>query len=160
MKKVKISRHLKLLLVGVLIGGILAGGTIAVAASYPNSSWGTEWWNMVINGVTYYNQNQIYISLDNSNNRYASARIYKTKQTSGTIPTGWAGASGRLYNSKGVCVRQEDWFYSPSGAAGIGSFATVWNVPVYEMYYSQGWTRAWSGAEYWTFSSNKTLSRG
>jgi len=79
---------------------------------------------------------------------YAGTYPYKT------VPAGYLGMLCRLYNSSGVLVRQDGYYYNSSPCIGVeqpGSHTTVRGN-----YYSYGKTQAWNGSGYATYLTFKS----
>lgn len=142
MRTVFASKKLNLLLFAIGLLGFAGASTAYASQAFSN------WKNTgTVNGYTYQNESD----LDNSN--IFAGSIAET--TNGAyVPTSYIGVAAHLYEANGVLCTVSGWVYNsmswPNWEAQTtwGSYCAVGN------YYSSGFSRAYNGNGYDTYSTN------
>lgn len=102
-------------------------------------------------GYSYFN----YSGLDNTNGVVADGVVCTQ---SGTVPAGYMGISGYLYDdATGVCKANTAWKYNTSASGGIAAYTSSYKVSGH-YYYAKGLSQVYNGDGYtsqWTYQSPK-----
>jgi len=156
--KSQAKAFLKLLMLGLLMCVLTMAGVLVASAF--NHAWG-PWGYYHVAGVDYINNSDMYIYPYNANAVAADVSVRGTTSSGGMAPTGWMGAQGRLHHSNGTLLEESTWYYNSSGnTLGIGNHMYWSNAPTSWFYYSHGWTQAWHGTDYWTYTTFRTPNVG
>ncbi|GAA5037617.1 hypothetical protein GCM10025738_25890 [Microbacterium fluvii] len=140
------------IVVTAVLGFVAAMCTTSAYSGTANSSWGYY----SLNGQNY--KNQAVVETTPSTNSITGATNILTNETA-CIPSGWAGARARIFNSSGALIIQSDIRYN-SGCAL--SHANLIYYTAAGAWYSYGVTWAWSGSSYnafYTFKSPRVCPR-
>ena len=117
----------------------------ALAYSYSQSS------NLYFSNNGYYYYNYAMITVDSD---YATGNSAIDVQGSGTVPTGYIGAQGRLYSSSGTLMQVGSTYYNSVAASGLSSgTGRCYSTGTF---YSKGITYAYNGNGYTTYWTNQS----
>jgi len=127
--------------------GVLLGIGSEVFAGVAN---GTMGYYGPIDGYSYENQATIY-TFASGLGQGASAQVYAQNQAQANVPSGYMGAYAQLWNSSGALIESSGWIYNNGPAyqqdASTGTYTT------HGTYYSTGFTAAYNGNGYTTYST-------
>jgi|GEM_PF-4057444 hypothetical protein len=138
---------------GLIISSMLSATLISADAASYSSGAKTVY---TANGITYNGYNTIYTGSNYKNQRYAMAMTNAASKDHSTLSGGWAGVQPILYNASGTAIATGEWSYNSSGSSGIGASVDYVGFTSSTAYYAQGYTRAWNGSDYWTYTTSKS----
>lgn len=129
--------------------GFLMGFVVTAAAGQATSDYGYY----TVNTVDYRTQ----AAINTSTSSHLAYTVILVSPRNKAAPSGWIGASPRLYRGNGNLVCTADYKYNPSSVAQNAVFNPS-GCSRYESgtWYSRGATRGWNGSSYqsfWTFFS-------
>lgn len=103
-----------------------------------------------IAGYSYRNQAEIYSTTDG-----AVGNSYVERSDVGNVPPGYMGVQARLYDSDGYLLDYTSFSYNINTCHGMWEVTDAYDVPGW-YYYSKGYTKAYNGNGYNTYSTNRT----
>ncbi len=126
-------------LVGVIVG-VVFGATIPSA--YAGTATSSPNYYGPYAGYTYWNQ---AIVTTYASGAYGGTHV-QTYPGTPSVPPGYMGAVGKLYNSSGVLLLETGYSYNSVYASGMTVYTSTWTS--HGTFYSRGWSRAWDGYSY------------
>lgn len=137
------KKNIKIGIIVFMISILLGTSVTVVYAAYASSN---NRYYGPINGYEYYNCAIVYDD--------ASATTWVLLDQTGQVPTGYMGARARLYTSDGTLREDSGWTYSDEPLAGwyVDTDTQIWSGT----YYSQGYSAAYNGNGYNTYSTYRS----
>ena len=129
----------------VFVLGLVVGLSGVVSAGSAYSGYGYY----STNGINYKNRSGIHTNHSSNHLAYASTQV--TRNGSGNVPSGWMGALPRRFNGSGGLLCTGSWFYNTAPAWSINTTGCYINN--HSTYASDGQSRAWNGAGYFTYGA-------
>ncbi len=142
-------QNVKSFLIGLCASSIFSLSVLTVSAESVSAGRRNYY---TVSGIEYENYNIIKTgSYSGRNNVITTTVVHSNVPT----PAGYVGVKPVLYNSYGNVVESGEWTYQQvSGVNHYRDSVSVWDVSL--SYNGCGYTAAWNGSSYYTYSTYQT----